>query len=459
MVRITEDLIRKRAEHNNMEISTLEEVSLHQQDVEKIEYLDKWCRDLKILYLQSNLIPKIENVGRLKKLEYLNLALNNIERIENLQGCESLKKLDLTVNFVGELTSIECLKDSIHLRELFLTGNPCTQYEGYRDYVIATLTQLKYLDGKEIEKSERIKARQNLDSITVKINIQQKEYAVNREKEKQEAEEEAKLKEEKKPGFDGRWYTDMDKQNENTSTDDKQETKTKDDDTDFWKEKTAYTPESRVAIHEHAQESKRKEEQNKKPGPDPPKRVVRLMTDDGKYLNVNEAKVDFALTEDEENNQIILDVACYKHLDTSLLDVDVQPTHVKVVLKGKVLQLVLMEEVSPDQSTAQRSQTTGHLVITMPKVKQIVKAIPAKKPTCHSKGDQLQKKETTNNHQNNRTHGGTLEVDPSAAKEVDLMVTKDKTSSIGPYQNRRKEFIERPNSEDFIDDPDVPPLI
>jgi len=28
----------------------------------------------------------LENIGRLKKLEYLNLALNNIERIENLEG-------------------------------------------------------------------------------------------------------------------------------------------------------------------------------------------------------------------------------------------------------------------------------------------------------------------------------------------------------------------------------------
>lgn len=27
-----------------------------------------------------------ENVGRLKKLEYLNLALNNVERIENLES-------------------------------------------------------------------------------------------------------------------------------------------------------------------------------------------------------------------------------------------------------------------------------------------------------------------------------------------------------------------------------------
>lgn len=29
---------------------------------------------------------RLENVGRLKKLEYLNLALNNIEVIENLEG-------------------------------------------------------------------------------------------------------------------------------------------------------------------------------------------------------------------------------------------------------------------------------------------------------------------------------------------------------------------------------------
>ena len=27
----------------------------------RIENLDKWCRDLRILYLQSNLIPKIGN--------------------------------------------------------------------------------------------------------------------------------------------------------------------------------------------------------------------------------------------------------------------------------------------------------------------------------------------------------------------------------------------------------------
>ena len=58
-------------------------------------------------------------------------------------GCESLEKLDLTVNFVGSLSSVESLKHNIHLRELFLVGNPCTEFEGYRQFVVAALPQLK----------------------------------------------------------------------------------------------------------------------------------------------------------------------------------------------------------------------------------------------------------------------------------------------------------------------------
>ncbi len=67
---------------------------------------------MKIVYLQSNLIRKIENLGRLKELDYLNLAMNNITKIENLERCEALVKLDMTCNFVDldELASIASLK-------------------------------------------------------------------------------------------------------------------------------------------------------------------------------------------------------------------------------------------------------------------------------------------------------------------------------------------------------------
>ncbi len=47
-------------------VSTLEEVALHQQNIEKIELLGQLCPKLKILYLQSNLISKIQNLHKLK---------------------------------------------------------------------------------------------------------------------------------------------------------------------------------------------------------------------------------------------------------------------------------------------------------------------------------------------------------------------------------------------------------
>ena len=38
----------------------------------------------------ASLAQSVENVGRLKKLEYLNLALNNIITIEKLEGKHSM---------------------------------------------------------------------------------------------------------------------------------------------------------------------------------------------------------------------------------------------------------------------------------------------------------------------------------------------------------------------------------
>ena len=81
---------------------------------------------------QNNLIRKIENVGRLKQLEYLNLTLNCIEKIENLENCENLNKLDFTANFIGDLRCISHLKNNKFLRTLYLTGNPCIKYNLYR---------------------------------------------------------------------------------------------------------------------------------------------------------------------------------------------------------------------------------------------------------------------------------------------------------------------------------------
>lgn len=58
----------------------------------------------------------------------------------------------------------------------YLTGNPCTDYEGYREYVVNTLIQLTSLDGIEIERSEKILAAQKFDYVKKSILKDQRKY-------------------------------------------------------------------------------------------------------------------------------------------------------------------------------------------------------------------------------------------------------------------------------------------
>ncbi|XP_035217568.1 protein tilB homolog [Stegodyphus dumicola] len=349
MARITEDLIRKCAEHNECEIFSLEELSLHQRNVIKIEHIDRWCKDLKILYLHSNLISKTENLSHLKKLEYINFTLNNITRVENLEGCESLKKLDFTVNFIGELTSIESLQGNYNLEELYLTGNPCTEFEGYREYVIATLPQLVRLDGEKIKKSERILAMQKYSKVRGEVLEQQKRYLLK------VGQNETVLND----------FEDGDLVYDTKESDDAN----KED--NFWKQQTKHTPQSRIEIFKHMQKLSKKSDSYK--GTKKPKPPRKLITEDGRVLNVNEPKLDFEFIDDEENNCYKLDLAVYRYLDSALLEADVEPNYVRIKVKGKIFQLLLPQEVHPDQSTSLRSQTTGHLLVTMPKANTVLR--------------------------------------------------------------------------------------
>ncbi|OWK61507.1 Protein tilB [Lonchura striata] len=271
-------------------------------------------------------------------------------------------------------------------------GNPCTEFEGYRQFVVATLQQLKYLDSKEIERSERIKALQNYPEVKWKIREQEQAYLLKRAREKEEGQRRMQeRKDEKQKQMDPKLEFDspdspQEKPNQAEGDGEQERCRTvenDDEDRKFWDEPTPYTPESRLETHRYIEE-KRRAKDNGRESKKREKTAWTLVTAEGKVLNVNVPKLHFSLKDDEENNQIILDLAVYsyaianvmgltefrhcKHLDTSLLDVDVQPTYIRVLVKGK---LVLPEEVKPDSSSAKRSQTTGHLVVTMPKVCKI----------------------------------------------------------------------------------------
>ena len=57
-----------------------------------------------------------------------------------------------------------------------------------------------------------------------------------------------------------------------------------------------------------------------------------------------------------------------KYLDSSLIDVDINPTHVSIIVKSKLLRLRLPAEVIGVQSKCSRSKLTGSLVVTMKKL-------------------------------------------------------------------------------------------
>lgn len=58
----------------------------------------------------------------------------------------------------------------------YLTGNPCTDYDGYREFVIGTLPHIDVLDGIEVTHYDRLVAKQQLSNVKSKINAQQIVY-------------------------------------------------------------------------------------------------------------------------------------------------------------------------------------------------------------------------------------------------------------------------------------------
>jgi protein TilB len=429
MVRITVEMVRKKAEHHDGLLGPLEEIALHQENIEKIEFLQDWCPKLKILLMQSNLIAKIENLNKLKHLTYLNLALNNIEIIENLERCESLQKLDLTINFIGKIDSVENLVDNYNLEHLYLIGNPCTDYDNYRDFVIGTLPQLITLDGKDIERSDRIKALQNLKMIRSDILFEQENYKHQRTKQK------SRLNRDIQDKWDNE-YKDMDPEERNKK---------------FWAEKCEHAPEVRYEIERMRQlKLKSYETEEKKEE----KRVYKFFAPDGRPFNINQAKIDFKF-DDSIPNKYILDLAVYKHMDTSLLDIDVQPNYVRVMIKGKIFQLHLPEEVDTTNSKAERSAITGHLLVTMPKARVVLQKPATSKPNTKK---QTQSDTEVHNCQNRgQSIREYLEIGP-AENVLDFTKMTQKYSTPDYIDPRLKLEAKQP-SAGFIDDPEVPELI
>ena len=358
MGRITQELLRKRAEHNDGILSTLEEISLHQENIERIENLEYYCRHIKILYLQDNIIEKLENLDKLKELEYLNLAVNSIQKIENLEKCESLNKLDLTMNFVdieNLKESCDCLSKVPSLREIYLTGNPCEKFKYCRDYVIGRCPQIIIYDGNEVKKSERIKAREMMEFMEKELEKESKQHVIFKQNDPSE------------------------------------------------KDPNKYSVEYRRNLYKDLEkeklenERKRKEESSKPGLWDEP--VIKevpppVYKENGEVRICNQGRYEVFLDEDIYTTAITtFRIKLPKFLDTSKIKVDLNPNYVRVDVNGKITQWRFDNDIIVEKATVQRSTTTGDLEIKAPMAFVKPRVDKIKKIEENKKALEMQKKE------------------------------------------------------------------
>ena len=145
-----------------------------------IENLDPLV-NLKALYLQNNLIGKIEGLDKLTNLVILNLSRNQITQIENLEHLINLQTIDLTYNELAKSVSLMGLKECPSLTSidlsfnyieyddqlinvfsrmpniacLYLKKNPICDSSGYRKMMLSALPTAKFLDDRAITDLER----------------------------------------------------------------------------------------------------------------------------------------------------------------------------------------------------------------------------------------------------------------------------------------------------------------
>lgn len=210
---------------------------------------------------------------------------------------------------------------------------------------------------------------------------------------------------------------------------------------EFQSKATEHSPAARLVTAR--QLLKIREEKDPKPKPKPSELSERTLRvgPNGRILQCNEGKYDFRFIYTPDLIQ--LEIQLSKFLDTSLIDVDVQETYLRVLIKGKLLQLCLEEKVDPSRVEAYRNQSTGALVLYLakphapldPELKSQFLAWQRTSYAAHANAPVVTKKYA-------------FPEDPVESVADSLHSEQESKSQIPPEID-----------EDWVDDPEVPPLV
>ena len=185
-------------------------ISLLTTDILKIDNL--WAfENLVKLQLDNNIIERIENIHLLVNLQWLDLSFNNISVIEGLDGLFKLTDLTLYNNRISKIEGLDDLVNlnvlSIgnnnltileevsylckfdHLKVFNAAGNAIAKNPNYRNYTLAHLRKLKYLDYRLVDKESVDLARSTYIDVLIALeeeekvsNTKKEENAINKQK-------------------------------------------------------------------------------------------------------------------------------------------------------------------------------------------------------------------------------------------------------------------------------------
>ena len=75
-----------------------------------------------------------------------------------------------------------------------------------------------------------------------------------------------------------------------------------------------------------------------------------MYTKDGTVRQANQGKYEWRFDESEDKTHVIFEIKIPKFMDTALINVDLQPTYLRLDIKGRVTQLSIPEDVIAEKS-------------------------------------------------------------------------------------------------------------
>ncbi|ORX39167.1 leucine-rich repeat-domain-containing protein [Kockovaella imperatae] len=168
-MRLTPDVVSKTPSHLNA--LKERELDLRGLQIPVIENLASHQGTYDTLNLTDNSLTVLGNIPLSTRLQALHVGRNQISSISVSlpANIPNLVTLVLSDNVISSLATLAPLESLTHLQHLSLTGNPITQHEHYRLFVIWKVGRgsLRTLDFKRIKDSERAAAKKLfVDSTT-----------------------------------------------------------------------------------------------------------------------------------------------------------------------------------------------------------------------------------------------------------------------------------------------------